>query len=212
MPLILTSRLGDLPVLSLCLPSSPPFILQLKKALPYGQGLGTKSFGSSWPCFVVTEQISPCFGYFWHLGRSAVGEGAGAPTEAGISPGSLALHCPLETWGCAQTTRPHAASLLSILAEHPRSYQVPRRPTSPGCLSPVLSAVPSHWPLAPLIPPSQFSPSCPRRSIQGCASAPSQISDLACTVPWQCIYFSSCFPVFFAIGLFCWVMVIMGLI
>lgn len=50
------------------------------------------------------------------------------------------------------------------------------------------------------------------RSIRGCASAPSQISNLACTVPWQCLYFFSCFPVFFAIGLFCWVAAITGVI
>lgn len=50
------------------------------------------------------------------------------------------------------------------------------------------------------------------RSIRGCASAPSQLSDLACTVPWQRLYFFSCFPVFFAIGLFCWVTAITGVI
>lgn len=51
-----------------------------------------------------------------------------------------------------------------------------------------------------------------RRSIRVCASAPSQISDLARTVPWQRFSFFSCFPVFFAIGLFHWVMVITGAI
>lgn len=51
-----------------------------------------------------------------------------------------------------------------------------------------------------------------RSSIRGCASAPSQISDLVRTVPWQRLYFFSCFPVFFAIGLFHWVMVITGAI
>lgn len=55
-----------------------------------------------------------------------------------------------------------------------------------------------------------------RRSIQGCASASSQISDLAHTVPWQHFIFSanffSSFPIFFAVGLSHWVMVITGAI
>lgn len=121
------------------------------------------------------------------------------------SPGDTGLGLDHST---SRHTDVAAASLLSTLG----SSQVPGRPMSPGCLSSVLWAgyrpagtpnFPSlHWPFMPW----------GGRSIQGCASAPSQISNLPCIVPWQHLYFFSCFSVFFAIGLFHWVTAITGVI
>ena len=83
-------------------------------------------------------------------------------------------------------------------AAHPRCCWQGARPLASG--TPNFSIL--RWPFMPW----------GGRSIWGRASAPSQTSDLACIVPWQSLYFFSCFPVFFAIGLFCWVMAIAGVI
>lgn len=61
-----------------------------KSYCPLGLSLGTCGH------FLVKE-ISPSFGYFWHLGRVACGEGAGVPTEADTSLSSLALCHAQET-------------------------------------------------------------------------------------------------------------------
>lgn len=92
-----------------------------------------------------------------------------------------------------------------ILAEHPQLIPSTWQPHESWLpISSTVSRVPSPWPLVPLISPSCIGPSCPGA---GAASGVvlrhhPKFPIRACTVPWQRLYFFSCFPVFFAIGLF----------